>query len=232
MSNLRKKLPKHFYDIPDNPDKKHHSAPSEKITSMTTPYKCLMVGMPGLGKTFCAQQLIMHQRPFFEDLIIVSPYPGSTEWNEMDPTEILSELPDPTYFDQFDGRTCLVLEDFTTNSKRDEHNLSQLFRWVSTHSCGGHGLCILLLYQEYISVPKICRRTANIFVLWADVDLASRQNIEKRVGLQKMVLSNLYKTFCKDKKDSIMIDRTCGAKYPIRLNLFTPIKEIEIDETN
>lgn len=230
--NLKKKLPPHFYDIPANPDKAKHSKASEKVTSMTTPYKCLMVGMPGLGKTFCAQQLIMHQRPFFDDLIVVSPYPNSEEWSILDPTEILSELPDPTYFDQFEGRTCLVLEDFTINSKREEHNLSQIFRWVSTHSCGGYGLSVILCMQEYISTPKIVRRTANVFVLWPDVDLASRQNIEKRVGLQKGVLSHLYKTFCEDKKDSIMIDRTCGARFPIRVNLFTPIKEIEIDETN
>jgi len=223
-----KKLPHGFIAIPENPDKMYHESNSGgNIYSLARPYRCLMISDPSRGKTFQCQQLIMHAKPLFDYLFVVHPYSeGTKEWDNLDPTEYLPEIPPPDFFEEYsDGRIALVLEDYVPKTKQDKARLSAVFRWCSSHMGGGKGITVYLLYQEYISCPLICRRTSDVFVLWPGADKASQQRIERRVGLEKDQLSQLF-TLCKDKRDSICIDRTPNSNFPIRLNLFTNIKQI------
>jgi len=224
-----KRLPKHFIELPQNPDKEKHSEISNVITTFRTPARFLLISDPSRGKTFQCMQILANQRPFFDNLIISSPFEESKEWDCADPTDVITGIPPPEYFEEFEGRTAFVMEDFTANTKEDKQNLSKLFRFVSSHGGDSYGITIFLLFQEWFLVPLIARRTANVFVLWDCVDKASQGQIERRIGMPKGQLTELFKLCKDDKRNSICIDKTAGSKFPLRLNLYTSIKQVETE---
>jgi len=221
-----KGLPNKYVPLPVNPDKKLHTGwaddPTRSIGNLPHPHRLIAVSSPSKGKTFTCQQLILRADPMYDAIILIHPYPNTKEWDLMNPTEIMSSIPDPTYFEQFEEQKVLcVLEDYEVQNKHDLIALSKLFRWVSSHMCGG--VSIYLLYQNFSNCPIIARRCADVFLLWDDVDLNCRGIIEKRTGLQKGELSDLFK-LCDDPRDSIMIDRTANSPFPLRKNIFQAIK--------
>lgn len=228
----KKRLPKGFLDIPCNPDKKTHESwtPGRDIGNIPRPHRGIFCSDPSRGKTFQCQQLIARARPYYDYLFVVHPYAaGTSEWDNMDLTEYLEEIPPPEFWDDYtDGRICLVLEDFEIKNKYDKNALSALFRWCSSH-IGRTGITVYLLYQELFRIPVLARRCADFFVLWDCVDKMSQGIIEKKVGLEKGELEKLF-GLCKDKRDSICIDRTPGTPYPLRFNLFTPIKRAAVND--
>ena len=132
-----KKLPRGFLQLPINPDKKMHEKWHDKngnvarsISNPPRPYRAIFCADPSRGKTFQAQQLILKAQPMFDYLFVVHPYSeGTTEWNELEPTEILPEIPDPSFWEDYaDGRICLILEDYEIRNKEDQKALSSLFR--------------------------------------------------------------------------------------------------------
>ena len=226
-----------YVSLPTNPDKKHHESwvsksgkTTRKIGNIPRPYRAIFCSQPSRGKTFTAQQLILRAKPHFDALYVVSAYTETEEWDPMDPTGILPEIPDPSFWDEHkDDRVLLILEDFEVRNRQDEHALSSLFRWCSSHCC--KGITVYLLYQDWFRIPIIARHCADFFVLWSNVDLSSRKLIERRVGLEDGQLTELFK-LCKKPTDSICIDKTPNSPYPLRFNLFKPIKDVLMNNTD
>lgn len=87
----------------------------------------------------------------------------------------------------------------------------------------------MMLYQDYMKIPKIARRLANIFIVWKLPDLNQQRLLSKRMGFESDTLHNLLK-LCKEKHDSITIDLTSNTPAKFRLNVFQPIEEVEKEE--
>jgi DNA polymerase III delta prime subunit len=192
------------------------------------PFRLLALGPPGKGKTNYAKLLFLkHQassKPF-ERLVVVGCDLSSQEWIDTAPNMILDSLPPLSLFE--DGiKTCLILDDYNQSKlKGDEmKTLTTLFRYTSTHK----NLSIMCSYQSFFDCMSICRKTANVFILYKPTSKQETKTISNRIGLDANVLKNLFKEFCTEYHDMVMVDKTKKTPYPIRKNIYEII-DIESD---
>ena len=199
------------------------------LAAIPHPFRMLALGGVGRGKTNTLKNIFLaHQdsKKPFQELFIVGPE-GSSEWDDAEPTETLTELPGP---DKFDPRkkTLLVIDDYecvslTASQKRA---LSTLFRYVSSHC----NVSIMLSFQSFIDCPQLARKTANCFVLYKPTSRGECTLMGNRCGLDKGVLKTLFDGLCHSPYDNIMVDRTIGSPAPIRLNVYQPVDLVEEDD--
>lgn len=208
----------------DNADKKWHSKWSKdrNLGNIPHPFRAVMIGRPGCGKTSVAQNLLIRQKPAFEELIIVHvDKEYSAEWDNCDPTQIIDHVPD---FKQIAGdkKTLIVFEDFeiTGLDKESRRLLSRLFGYCSTHK----NCSLIVCQQDFSAVTPIVRRLSNLFVLWKGIDMRSMDQYGRTIGMVKGELVQYFREYCKTAHDSIWLDLTSGTPAPVRLNCYTIIK--------
>jgi hypothetical protein len=84
-----------------------------------------------------------------------------------------------------------------------------------------------LTAQDPFSVPAICRRCANLWILWSTDDVQSLQTLGRRVGFQSKDFEHIFKKYLPGRKDSLWIDLTDGSPYPLRINGYQMLKRNE-----
>ena len=203
-----------------NADKGWHETWDEgrNLCNFPHPFRAILIGRPGCGKTSTAQNILLRQDPPFDRLIIVhvdGEY--SKEWDECDPTEVIGEVPD---FKDIDGndKTLIVFEDFEIAglNRDDQRLLSRLFGYCSTHKhCS-----LLVCQQDPKAVPALIRRLSNIFVLWRGLDMGVLDGYGSRMGLERGGLVRLFDTYTKSMYDSVWLDSTPKTPAPIRINCY------------
>ena len=87
-----------------NLDKKHTEGWTERrardIGNFPNPSRILLLGPCGTGKSTLIKNLIMHQRPLFQEVYLVHQDADYTEeYDDLEPTEKLSDVPDLSYWD-------------------------------------------------------------------------------------------------------------------------------------
>ena len=193
------------------------------LANIPSPFRALLIGPPGVGKSTVIKNLLVHQRPRFNELIIIhedhrEDGSGSTEYDDCDATHMLADVPPLEYWSELcagddpDGppvKRLVVIDDveFERADKTRIQNLAVLFRYVSSHK----GMSVALLHQSFFHVP-----TSEYALL------------DNRCGLPKGTLHMLFKTIAPGEQDSIMIDHTPNSPAPIRLNIWTKV-EIDTD---
>lgn len=192
------------------------------------PFRCLLIGTPGCGKTSAAQNILINQNPPFEELIIVHVDKDySEEWDNCEPTEITSEIPD---FRKIDGKVkkLIVFEDieFSHMNPKQLGALSRLWGYCSTHK----NTSIISCQQDPSAIPSIMRRLSSIFVLWKALDMKILDLYASKFGIPKGAIQKLMAKYCKNNWDGIWLDNTSGSPAPIRLNCFIPISLEDVSE--
>lgn len=206
----------------NNADKKWHEGwtPHRNLCNFPHPFRAILIGRPGCGKTSTAQNILIRQSPCFEHLMIVhvdGEY--SQEWDECDPTEVIDHVPN---FKDIDGKrkTLIVFEDFEISGlKRDDQRLlSRLFGYCSTHK----NCSLIVCQQDPKAVPALIRRLSNIFVLWRGLDMRVLDGYGTRMGLDRGGLKRLFEKYTKrdNMYDSIWLDVTQGTPAPVRVNCY------------
>jgi hypothetical protein len=206
------------------------------LANIPSPFRAILVGGCGSGKSTVAKQLLIHQRPRFSELILVHAdgpgegrESGTTEWNDADPTLIMNEIPDLEWFDELCAnddpcnpvKRLLVIDDLeqTAANKARLRNLALVFRYISTHK----SMSVILCHQSMFDIMPLVRKMANVYIIWPPRAKNELTLIANRVGLDKDVLRALFKQLCHDPRDSIMIDLTRNSPQKLRLNMWTPI---------
>jgi hypothetical protein len=191
------------------------------------PFRLLALGRPGRGKTnVCKQIFLKHQSSAkkFKQLIIVTCDAESREWLDCEPTEVITELPDPS---EFDGtiKTMIVVDDFelTKISTEEMRKLATLIRFTSTHK----NVSIILSFQSFFDTHPIVRKCANVFVLYRPVSRQELTTISNRVGVDADLMHKLFKKKVSGTHDFLMVDHTVGTKHFLRKNIY---EKIEIDD--
>ncbi len=209
----------------DNPDKKFHESWTPKVDedgrvlkrhpmNIPHPYRCVLLGPPGVGKTTVAINLLMYQKPIFEQVYVIHVDGHYTdEYEALGNYDLLEEIPDPTWW-QGDVKTLVILDDleFKQMSKQQKANLDRLFGYVSTHK----NITVVLTSQDPFNVPPIVRRCADMWVLWKTKDLDSVSTIARKAGLSTGQLHSVFSGF--KLRDSLWIDTTPETPYPLRIN--------------
>jgi hypothetical protein len=208
-----------------NADKGFHERWHEgrNLCNFPHPFRALLIGRPGCGKTCAAQNILIRQDPPFERLIIAhvdGEY--SKEWDECDPTTIVDDVPN---FKDIDGKlkTLIVFADFDVdNLKREQkHLLSRLFGYCSTHK----NCSIILCQQDPSAIPPLIRRLSNLFVLWRGLDMRILDQYGTKMGLEAGAVRHYFGKYIKTVHDSVWLDTTPGTPAPVRVNCYEVVNE-------
>jgi hypothetical protein len=207
-------------------DKEHHEEWDSKrnLAAFPRPFRAIACGAPNSGKTlFFTAQLIPWARPLFDKVYVCSVDPEAKEWVSICEDIIpLAEIPSFEFFDpDAEGHTLLILEDLnlTKLNHFEEDKIDRLFGHGSTH----RNLSLVATAQDFIRLPNIVRRQANVFALWKPRDRRQLGAIADRVGIKREVLGDLFDTHIQKPTDYIVVDNTRDSPAPIRKNLFDRI---------
>ena len=220
------KLPKNKLVVLPNEDKKIHEKWHEKrnLCNIPHPARVCILGKPNSGKTLVIKNLLLRQYPPFEKISLIHCDGANTqEYNDVD-VEILEEIPSPDECDET-IKQCVILDDleYKTMSKEQQRNLDRLFGYCSTHK----NITVYLTAQDPFNVPPIVRRCSNLFILWRSQDMDSLANLSRKSGLKSHDLKYIFKTFMKDKHDSLWIDLSGGPM--LRKNCYETIEKNDED---
>lgn len=204
-------------------DEKEHG-----LNRMCHPYKALFISRPNGGKSTtmvnCFLQIQTSNRPF-KTVIVIQPS-TSKEWDIIDPTMILYDIPNPeSIVDEENGKTLIIIDDFDLSklNRTQSQNFSMLFRYISSH----HNISIMLSYQSFFDVPALIRKCCNYFYIWKTQNLDEINIISKRCGFNKKVFQNLFKKYIHTKHDFLLIDTV---RDDIRKNIYEVIPKEEYED--
>jgi len=202
-----------------NADKGFHEKWSKDRHPMNIPhpFRAVIAGRPNCGKSTMIKNLLMFNKPFFKEIIVVHCDPEYTkEYEDLgEEIELISEIPPPEGFTGKE-KTLVILDDleYKNLNKLQRKNLDRLFGFVSTHK----NISVCLTAQDVFNIPTGVRRCANIWMLWRVCDLDALLNIARKLNYSAKQLKFLFDNYVKTNHDFIMIDNTNKTPYPLRRN--------------
>jgi len=222
----------HFYETdsdddekkPRNLNKKNCGKPPKRIVDRHR--------TAGVGKSTLIKNLILHQRPRFEQVFLVhQDATYTTEYDDLDCTEIFDEIPDIDFWELPEGspyiKRCVILDDLelTSADRERKKRLAILFRYCSTHK----GLTVYFAHQSCFDTPSLIRKMADVWILWRPRSIAEMHTIENRVGFKKGDLKQLFDTVATGHRDSICIDLKENSPAKLRKNVWERISAVQSD---
>ncbi len=201
--------------------------------------QCILGGV-GKGKTMFIKNQIIRTKPPFQRIFVFHQDRMAQEYNDID-AEILDELPSNDFWmgyedDEDEGekededeedmvrpKTLIILDDicFGNLPKEQTMRLDRLCGMISSHC----NVTICCINQDFFALNPIVKKCANIFVLYKPNCTDELKTIARRCGMTSKELEFLFDNIATGENDSIMIDKTPGTPYPLRLNGFTPINK-------
>jgi len=233
----KKKMPTPFKEIHaiKNPDKQGaefwNKSRAKNIGNFPSPQRILLLGPCGVGKSTLIKNLIMAQRPMFQEVYLIHEDAGYTkEYADLECTEEMNEPPDISFWDT-DGpfkKRAVIVDDLELTSAHKERlkNLAIMFRYASTH----RGLTIYFAHQSFFDVMTLIKKMASVYIIWKPRAYTEINMIENRCGLKKDTLKDLFKTVATGHRDSICVDLSENSPAHLRLNIWQPIQMDNSDD--
>ena len=207
---------------------------ASNIGNIPSPARVLLVGPCSVGKSTLVKNLIIHQKPAYDEVYVVHLDLTTRDYDDLDATALMNDIPSLEWFNELPERDesgkrikrAIVLDDLelTSSTKERNKNLAILFRYVSSHRF----MTIYMAHQSFFDLPPIVKKMANVFVIYRPRARTELSLIENRVGLAKGELAHLFDTVATGPRDSLMVDFTIGSPAPLRLNIFTPLIDEEL----
>lgn len=210
-----KNLDKLWHEKWTDKDKKH------RPLNYIHPFRLLAHGSPNSGKTTLFKNIILHQVPPFEEVIVCHEDPMTQEYSDIK-ADIITELPTVNDFQECDKKRLLIIDDIDIKAlnKKDRSLLDRIFGYISTHK----NLSVCLGIQDPFQVPMNIRRCTNIYYIWKYTDDDTNRILARRMGTSFPKFMK-YISKLKSRYDNICFDFTDGSPYPIRLNGFEVLKD-------
>lgn len=194
------------------------------LANFPSPMRMIIIGPPNVGKSTLIKNIIIHAKPRYQEVFLIhEDAEYSKEYNDLEPTEKMNEIPDLEFW-EYEGpykKRCVIIDDleYTKAHKERLRNLAVLFRYASSHK----GLSIIFAHQSFFDVPVIVKKMSNVYVIYKPRARNEIAMIENRVGLPQGMLEELFETVAPEFNDSICVDLTKNSPAPLRLNIFKPI---------
>jgi hypothetical protein len=223
------RLPNQILALP-NADKAFHEKwkPGRNMLNIPHPFRCVCLGPPNCGKGTVVKNILLRQKPPFEEVKVIHCDPEFTkEYDDLE-VEMMATIPHP---DEWDGevKTLVILDDleFKGMNKDQLSNLDRLFGYVSTHK----NISCILCSQDPFNVPTCVRRCSNFWVLWRCPDLDAMATCARKTGMKSKNFNNIFNQLDLKDHNSLWLDMTEKSPYPMRKNGYTLINKREGDET-
>jgi hypothetical protein len=157
----------------------------------------------------------------FKELYIIHGDAGDThEFDDLEPTLMMSEFPDVSFYDG-KVKTAVFIDDFEFSSMNKEQTArcNKLFRYVSSHK----HVSVFCSHQLCFSLPSLIRRLANVWIIWKPRSKAELRLIANRVAMEPTELEYIFDNICTGHRDSLCIDFNKDTPAHLRKNLFEKI---------
>jgi hypothetical protein len=177
------------------------------LCDLPSPFCCILSAPTSSGKTSLIQNIILHQQPEFDRIVLYHFDEHTTEYDCVG-VEVIHEPPTVATFKRGE-KTLLIVEDisFDALNKQQQSDLNRCFGYISSH----YGVSILLTTQTYTNVPVSIRRMANHLFLWKATDRRLSYLLSAMFGIHKKLVDAYFDTL-KTRYDFIGI--SSAVDYP------------------
>jgi len=213
MVDYYKVMPKKFLLKTHNPNYKEHK--------LNLPFRMLIVGGSGAGKTQTLMNLIRIMNGTFNNIHIITKNKEEPLYDYLESkvdtgltiTEGINSAPDLDEFDKKE-QTLIVMDDLVL--EKNQKQLEQYFIRARKLNCS-----LVYLSQSYFGVPKMIRMNLNYLIIKRLNTLQDlfRMMREYSLGVSKDVLVDLYQHSIQDnKQDFLLVDLDSEPKDRFRFN--------------
>jgi hypothetical protein len=195
--------------------------------------RLILAGRSNSGKGSLAKNIIarLDPSPYDRDgnpagrIMCLHYAPESTdEWDDTQAQMIgidgLPEINDANW--DRTKKNLLIIDELPVHSlsKPQRELVTKYFEFGASH----YNIIIIMLAQNFASIPTPIRRAAEYWIIWPSCDKIAQSHISAVTGHDMRQLTGL----CKSMYDNICFNFT-GKKHRLRLNLFTPIRDNDDD---
>ena len=213
MVDYYKVMPRKFILQSHNPKFKDHK--------LNLPFRMLIIGGSGAGKTQTLMNLIRIMNGTFNNIHIITKNKDEPLYNYLESkldtgltiTEGIDSAPDLDEFDKKE-QTLIVMDDLVL--EKNQKQLEQYFIRARKLNCS-----LVYLSQSYFAVPKMIRMNLNYVIIKRLNTLQDlfRMLREYSLGVSKDVLVDLYQHSIQDnKQDFLLIDLDSEPSDRFRFN--------------
>jgi ABC-type dipeptide/oligopeptide/nickel transport system ATPase component len=198
-----KKMPKKFLLKAHNP---HYD-----IHHIKLPFRMIIAGNSGSGKTQTLLNLIYNMPDTFEKIFIITKNKDEPLYNFLEDKlgedglsikEGISELPDLDSLDK-EQNNLIVLDDLVNEPTKQQRPICDYFIRARKKNCS-----IIYISQSFYAVPKLIRDNISYLII---KQVSSMKNLtmicrECSLGIDKKQLKNIYDDATETKQDFLLID--------------------------
>ena len=206
-------MPRKFLLQSHNPKFKDHK--------LNLPFRMLIIGGSGAGKTQTLMNLIRIMNGTFNNIHIITKNKEEPLYDYLESkvdtgltiTEGINSAPDLDEFDKKE-QTLIVMDDLVL--EKNQKQLEQYFIRARKLNCS-----LVYLSQSYFGVPKMIRMNLNYLIIKRLNTLQDlfRMMREYSLGVSKDVLVDLYQHSIQDnKQDFLLVDLDSEPKDRFRFN--------------
>jgi len=213
MVDFYKSMPKKYLLKSHNPNFKDHK--------LNLPFRMLIIGGSGAGKTQTLMNLIRIMNGTFNNIHIITKNKDEPLYNYLESkvdtglsiTEGIDSVPNLDDFDKKE-QSLIVMDDLVL--EKNQKQLEQYFIRARKLNCS-----LVYLSQSYFGVPKMIRMNLNYLIIKRLNTLQDlfRMMREYSLGVSKDVLVDLYQHSIQDnKQDFLLVDLDSEPKDRFRFN--------------
>ena len=213
MVDFYKSMPKKFLLQSHNPNFKDHK--------LNLPFRMLIIGGSGAGKTQTLMNLIRVMNGTFNNIHIITKNKDEPLYNYLESkvdtglsiTEGIDSAPNLDEFDKKE-QSLIVMDDLVL--EKNQKQLEQYFIRARKLNCS-----LVYLSQSYFAVPKMIRMNLNYLIIKRLNTLQDlfRMLREYTLGVSKEALVDLYQHSIQDnKQDFLLVDLDSEPKDRFRFN--------------
>lgn len=215
--------------LPERYLKKSHN-PNFDIHHITIPFRAVILGNSGSGKTQTLLNILYNMPNTFEKIYIITKdkkeplYEYVEDKYKKQGVEVLEgveNLPDLSKFDE-DTQTLVVLDDMVNEPEKKLQPVCDFYI-----RCRKKGCSIIFISHSWYKMPKLMRlQLSHLFIkqLSSMRDLKMIMN-DFSYSMDKKFIKEVYEYCTKDKKDFLLIDINADPDEKFRHN-FNDIIEI------
>ena len=220
VTRLQKELPQSIIALPCEDKGFHEKFDSANIGNLAHPFRCILIGSPNCGKSTIVKNLVMHQQPEFDRVIVWHCDPETQEYQSLT-SGVQTHCPHLEDFDR-EEKTLVIIDDVPVRAldKKEKYRLDRLFGNWSTHK----NISVCLATQQPSGLTPNLRRHASHFCIYRSTDMQSLRDICEKCGCPSEELKKILQKL-ENEHDSLMIDLTSPENaYKFRKNIWEVLK--------